>query len=80
MKIYNAQNPNGFILDESAYLAKSVYTQGDLVVQLKDDEYFVMGDNRPYSSDSRAWGTVPMEDIIGRVIFRAWPLNRINIF
>ena len=80
IKIYNTENPEGFLLDESAYLDKKVFTQGDVVLQLKDNEYFMMGDNRPYSSDSRSWGPVPKEDIIGNVIFRAWPLNRINIF
>ena len=80
IKLYNTENPEGFLLDESAYLDKKVFTQGDVVLQLKDNEYFMMGDNRPYSSDSRSWGPVPKEDIIGNVIFRAWPLNRINIF
>ena len=80
IKIYNAQNPDGFVVNESAYLDKKVFTQGDVVLQLKDNEYFMMGDNRPYSSDSRSWGTVPKKDIIGKVIFRAWPLNRINVF
>ena len=80
VRIYNQANPNGFLLDESAYLSKTVFTQGEITVQLKDDEYFVMGDNRPYSSDSRSWGTVPKDDIVGKAIFRAWPLTRINIF
>ncbi|MFC1790699.1 signal peptidase I, partial [Patescibacteria group bacterium] len=42
---------------------------------LKDDQYFVMGDNRPHSSDSRDWGVVPQENIIGRVWWRYWPLD-----
>ena len=38
--------------------------------------YFVMGDNRTHSSDSREFGTVALEDIRGRAILRYWPLNR----
>lgn len=80
IKIYNKENPEGFILDESFYLSQQIFTQGEVVLQLEEDEYFVMGDNRSKSSDSRSWGAVPKVDIIGKVIFRAWPLNRINIF
>lgn len=80
IKIYNKENPDGFVLDESQYLSKQVFTQGEVVKQLSENEYFVMGDNRPFSSDSRSWGTVPKEDVIGKVVFRAWPLTRINIF
>ncbi|MDY6833618.1 MAG: signal peptidase I [Chloroflexota bacterium] len=38
-----------------------------------EDEYFVLGDNRPNSSDSRYWGTIPREDIIGKVWVCYWP-------
>lgn len=45
----------------------------DESVYLGPDEYFVCGDNRPYSSDSRAWGAITKTDIVGRVFFRYWP-------
>ena len=61
-------------LDESAYLSDVIFTSGNLNLLLGQDEYFVMGDNRPVSSDSRRWGVVPRVDIIGRVYFRAWPI------
>lgn len=80
IRIYNAQYPNGFILDESAYLSPSLVTNADLSMNLSDDEYFVMGDNRPFSSDSRSWGPIKKSDIIGKVLLRAWPLNNIKIF
>ncbi|MEI6588244.1 MAG: signal peptidase I [Candidatus Moraniibacteriota bacterium] len=79
-KIFNKEFPDGFYPDESSYLAKGVKTTGDQVVTLKDNEYFVMGDNRAFSSDSRVWGAVPDDDIIGEVLLRAWPLNEISVF
>ncbi len=78
--IYNPQHPNGFVLDESAYLSLDVKTLGDMTVELNNDQYFVMGDNRMFSSDSRSWGPVPAENIIGKVVLRAWPLNQLSVF
>lgn len=80
VKIYNSDNPNGLVLDESAYLDNNVKTNGNLTLTLREDEYFVMGDNRMFSSDSRSWGTIREEHIVGLVLLRAWPLNRIDIY
>lgn len=66
------------ILNESDYL-RDVYTAGGLEVSLKDGEYFVLGDNRGSSSDSRKWGTLPKGLIIGRAWVRAWPFNRLEV-
>lgn len=62
-------------LDENNYLPELLQTSGDMQITLAKDEYFVLGDNRPASADSRRWGTLPEKDIIGRVIFRAWPFG-----
>lgn len=64
---------NKTLLNESEYLPSSIYTPGTIKFTLADGEYFVMGDNRPASSDSRRWGAVPRQDIVGRVLLRAFP-------
>jgi len=61
------------ILDEGDYLNPSTFTPGNIRITLDDNEYFVLGDNRIASADSRRWGPLPKEDIIGRVFIRAWP-------
>lgn len=76
--IYNDANPNGFRLAES-YLAPEQKTLGDVEVKLGSDEYFLMGDNRLASLDSRAFGPVKRGYIIGQTLFRGWPLSRIGL-
>ena len=45
---------------------------------IPEGEYFMMGDNRGNSQDSRSWGTLPQDRFIGRAVFLFWPLNRIK--
>lgn len=54
------------------------YTK-DRTITLGEDEFMTVGDNRPYSSDSRAWGPTPKENIVGRAFFRYWPLDVMGI-
>ncbi len=72
--IHNKQHPEGFVLPEK-YLSPGEHTLGDMRVKLDPNEYFVMGDNRLRSSDSRSWGPVNKALITGRVFFRAWPIK-----
>lgn len=63
---------NTTVLNEKSYLLKHTLFSG-IKVALNEDEYFVMGDNRTHSFDSRKWGALDREHIIGRAIIRAWP-------
>jgi signal peptidase I len=67
---------NGTKLEEG-YIASGVRTFGDREFTLSSNQYFVLGDNRSYSFDSRNWGPLTKDRIIGVVRLRLWPLNRV---
>ncbi len=76
VSIVNTANPDGFALDER-FLSHETYS--NMRVVLNDDEYFVMGDNRPASSDSRIWGPLKRKLIIGRALVRLLPVTRAQV-
>jgi signal peptidase I len=78
--IVNAEHPEGFALDESGYLSPDTITRGERTVDLGPGEYFVLGDNRGASLDSRTFGSLPLKNIVGRVWIRGWPLDRVAVF
>lgn len=75
IKIINAAHPDGFILEEP--YVKNI-SNNSLTSELKDDEYFVMGDNRSASSDSRYWGPVHRNLFIGKTFLRLLPINTLS--
>ena len=74
--IYNAQHPTGMVLDET-YLDPGQQTLGMIRTKLDDNEYFVLGDNRLRSSDSRTWGALKKSLITGKAFIRLWPFSKV---
>ncbi len=78
-RVYLSKSGEDLELIDEPYIGDEVFTMPDKAVVLGDDEYFVLGDNRPYSSDSRAWGPLDLKYIIGRTFIRLWPPSRLNL-
>lgn len=76
---------NNKLLDESVYLNSTVYTSGGEYLKegeeitVPEDMYFVSGDNRPHSSDSRAFGPIDFNNIKGKVWVIYYPFERFRL-
>ena len=79
MKIINKENPEGFLLTEN-YIGNNHRASDSFIKKLGDDEYFVMGDNRVESSDSRLWGPLEKRYVVGRAFLRLLPVTKISVF
>ncbi len=77
--IFNSEFPKGYKLDESMYLQGNEKPNETIVLKLGSDEYFVLGDNRLVSSDSRRFGPIKRNAVVGRVWLRGWPLDRVGL-
>jgi len=74
--IYNETHPQGIILDEGYLDDESV---GSLTQTVGDRQYFVLGDNRDASYDSRRFGSIDEDAIVGRAVLRGWPFSRFGV-
>ncbi len=74
--VINEENPEGMKIDQSYVKYEG---GGNATTTLKADEYFVMGDNRPASSDSRYWGAVNRKHLVGKPAVRLLPIGKVGI-
>ncbi len=79
--VYNKQNPKGFDPDKTLPYGKNIpQTSGDIDVTLSKNQLFVSGDNRPDSLDSRAFGPINANQVVGKLVIRVFPVNQAKIF
>ncbi len=79
VEIVNPAYPKGFTLDEPYLDPANLGGASHMRVTLGADQYFVLGDNRRVSADSRLWGVLPRNDIVGRVFLRLYPFSGVGV-
>jgi signal peptidase I len=72
----NGQKVEEPYLEKGVYIFGGSYLKENQSIVVPPGEYFVSGDNRPHSSDSREFGTIPKEDFIGKALLRYWPFDQ----
>lgn len=79
--VYNPDHPEGLLLEE-VYVPPGIRSNwsGHDIRELESGQYYVMGDNRLNSLDSRYWGALSRDAIIGSVRVRLWPVSQAEIF
>lgn len=76
--VYQNDFDKGTLLHEPYLLGQK--TNGHYEIVLKPNQYFVLGDNRGASFDSRSWGPLDSSNIVGWAMIRLWPLNKVAAF
>jgi signal peptidase I len=79
--IYNKEHPNGFDPDANAPWGGNISTtSGNVDLVVPEGELFVCGDNRANSLDSRIFGTIPANDVVGKLSLRMLPISKVEAF
>lgn len=79
--IYNKQHPGGFQPDKSLPYGRNIpYSSGNVDITLGPHQLFACGDNRPDSLDSRTFGPINADQIIGKLVLRVFPINQAKAF
>jgi signal peptidase I len=79
ISVYNQQFPQGAEFNENSYINPGLVTIGEIDIQLNPDEYYVLGDHRNVSLDSRVFGPIKKSTIVGRAWFRGWPFKNLGL-
>lgn len=81
LTVYNSEHPKGYSPDTSLPYGKVISsTPGDIDLVVPKGQIFVCGDNRSNSFDSRYFGTVPLHNVIGKLLVRVYPVGTIKLF
>jgi len=78
--IYNQDKPDGFVPDQSGEYEITQTTEGNVDITIDEGEVFVVGDNRANSLDSRVFGAISAQDIVGTLEFRIFPFQNFQQF
>jgi signal peptidase I len=79
--IYNSEHPKGYNPDQSPEMQEAIMpTSGSVDVTLQKNQIFVSGDNRPDSLDSRIFGPINADQVIGKLVLRVFPLSEAEVF